>query len=175
MSDSTIYLQHLTSYPLVSDSISTFKSNPYGQKSLSIASTGYDQYGKPFLPYLQKPYSFVSPYVSRADALGDSTLSKVDDKFPIVKQETEKIRSTVLDFAHYPFKLAGDAKGYLFDTYGEEYKKCGGDGLVARGKAVVTTGLVFTADGLAWLSQVLATKKEQGKETAKEIGEKVNN
>lgn len=42
-------LQHLTSYPLVSDSITTFKNNKYGAKSLTYADQGY-AFAKPYQP-----------------------------------------------------------------------------------------------------------------------------
>lgn len=75
---------------------------------------------------------------------------------------------TVLDFAFMPLRMAGDGKDYVLNTYSSEYKKCGGDGLVSGGKALITTGLVVTSDSLAWLSSFLAAKKEQTKEVAKE-------
>lgn len=60
-------------------------------------------------------------------------------------------------------RLAGDMKHHLFDTYGSEYKKCGGNGLVARGKAVITTSLVLSQESLAWINSWLQTKREQVK------------
>ena len=89
-------------------------------------------------------------------------MSKVDSRFPIVKEDTEKIKGTVLDYAYFPFRVVNDGKNYVFDTYGSEYKKCGGDGYVAGGKAVITTGLVVTSDTLAWLSSFLGQKKDEG-------------
>lgn len=164
--------QHLTSYPVVSDSISTFKSNPYGKKSLDLADTGFETFVKPVLPYAQKPYGLVAPIVAKADAMADGGLSKVDQTFPIVKQDTDKIKGTVLDYAFLPFRLAGEGREYALNTYSAEYKKCGGDGVVAGGKALITTGLVFTSDSLAWLSSFLGAKKEQTKNVVKE---KTNN
>ena len=158
--------QHLTSYPVVSDAISTFKSNPYGKKSLDLSNTGYEKLVAPFVPYARRPYGYVAPYVAKADSLGSDALSRVDHTFPIVKEDTEKIKGTVLDFAYFPFRLAGDSKNYVLNTYSSEYKKCGGDGYVAGSKAVVTTGLVVTSDTLAWLSQFLGQKKEEGTDYA---------
>jgi len=162
------FLSHLTSYPIVSDGFSTFKKNPYGQKSIDLADTGYSKFAKPYLPYLSKPYGYVAPYVAKADSLGDKGLSKVDETFPIVKEETEKIKGTVFSFAGYPLKLAGEGKTYLFDTYSSEYKKCGGDGYVAGGKAVISTGLVITSDSLAWVSAFFSAKKEEAKKVYEE-------
>ena len=67
-----------------------------------------------------------------------------------------------------PLRLAGEGKRYVFKTYSSEYKKCGGDGLLAGGKAMVTTSLVVTSDGLAWLSTFLQQKKEEAKEIVKD-------
>lgn len=95
-------------------------------------------------------------------------MKKVDKTFPIVKEDAEKIKGTIFDYALSPFVLAGQSKNYVFNTYSNEYKKCGGDGYIAGGKAMVTTGLVVTSDSLAWLSSFLNQKKEQTKEVVKD-------
>lgn len=156
--------QHLTSYPVVSDSIVFFKSNRYGAKSLEYADQGYTRLAKPVLPYLSTPYSYVAPYLVRADSLGDQGLSQIDQRFPIIKEDTEKLRGTIYYQASFPARFAGDVKTHVFDIYGSEYKKCGGDGMVASGKAVVTTSLVLSQESLAWLSALLQSKKEEAKE-----------
>ncbi|KAL4941703.1 hypothetical protein BDV06DRAFT_212414 [Aspergillus oleicola] len=157
------FLEHLTSYPLVSDSITYYKGNKYGAKSLEFADQGYG-YAKPYLSYFSKPYGYVAPYVTRADSLGDKGLDKVDTTFPIVKEETGTIKQTIYDTAFFPLRLAGDAKNHLFSTYGDEYKKCGGDGIVASGKAVITTSLVLSQESLGFLSSLLQKKKAQVKD-----------
>jgi len=167
--------KHLTSYPAVSDSISTFKSNTYGAKALDISNTGYEKFVSPFVPYAKRPYGYVAPYVAKADSLASNGLSKVDNKFPIVKQDTEKIKGTVLDYAYFPFRIVGDGKNYLQDTYTGEYKKCGGDGYIAGGKAMITTSLVVTSDTLSWLGSFLGQKKEEGADYAsKKYGQASN-
>jgi hypothetical protein len=163
-------LQHLTSYPVVSDSITSFKNNKYGAKSLTYADQGY-ALAKPYLPYLSTPYSYVAPYVAKADSLGDQGLTHVDERFPIVKEDTDKIRGTLVDTAYFPVRVAEDARQHLLDTYDAEYKKCGGAGYVASGKAVVTTSLVLSQESLGWLSTAIAAQKEQAKEV---VNEKVN-
>lgn len=121
----------------------------------------------PFVPYAKRPYGYVAPYVAKADSLASDGLTKVDSKFPIVKEDTQKIKSTVLDFAYLPFRMVGDGKNYIFDTYGSEYNKCGGDGYVAGGKAMITTSLVVTSDTLSWLSSFLGRQDY----TAKKYGQ----
>lgn len=155
-------MQHLISYPVVSDAISTFKSNPYGKRSLALSNTGYEKFVAPVVPYAKRPYGYVAPYVAKADSLGYDALSRVDHTFPIVKEDTEKIKGTVLDFAYLPLRFAGDSKNYVLSTYSDEYRKCGGDGYVAGSKAIITTSLVVTSDTLTWLSKFLGHTKEEG-------------
>ena len=123
------------------------------------------------LPYLSGPYQYVSPYVAKADSIADTGLSKVDETFPIVKTPTDKLKGTVFDTVFFPVRVAADGKNYVSRTYGEEYKKVGGDGIVTSGKAIITTSLVVTSDSLAWLSSFLGAKKEQSKHV---INEKTN-
>ncbi|KAJ5973839.1 hypothetical protein N7481_011049 [Penicillium waksmanii] len=166
------FLDHLTSYPVVSDSIAVFKGNPYGAKSIEFADQGYTRLAKPVLPYFSAPYNYVAPYLARADTFGDKGLSQIDTRFPIVREDTQKIRGTIYNTAGYPVRVAGDVKHHLFDTYGSEYKKCGGDGIFASGKAVITTSLVISQESLAWVHTWLQTAKDEVKEV---VNEKTNN
>jgi len=165
---SSQFISHLTSYPVVSDSIETFKSNPYGARSIEVADSSYNTLVKPVLPYAQKPYTYIHPYVSRADELASSGLSKVDSHFPIVKEDTQKIKGTIIDYVFSPLVMVGKGREYVQSTYGSEYHKCGGDGYVAGGKAMITTGLVVTSDVLGWVSGYLSQKKGEAKSAAKD-------
>ncbi|KAJ5585185.1 uncharacterized protein N7459_004985 [Penicillium hispanicum] len=165
------FLDHLTSYPVISDSITLFKSNPYGAKSLQYADEGYARFAKPVLPYFVKPYSYIAPYLTRADSLGDRGLSQIDTRFPIIREDTQKIRGTIYNHASYPVRFAGDVKHHVFDTYGTEYKKCGGYGVVASGKAVITTSLVLSSESLSWASTWFQTAKQEIKDA---VNEKAN-
>lgn len=156
-------LSHITSYPVVSDSITYYKSNPYGQKSINLASTCYSKFAAPVLPYLQGPYSYVAPYVEKADSLADDGLAKVDTKFPIVKEDTSKIKGTVIDYAFFPLRLAGQGKEYVLDTFNDQYSKTNGqDGLVKLAKATISTELKFGHDAY----NLLMAYWTKGKETA---------
>jgi hypothetical protein len=153
---------------LFSDSIKTFKQNPLGQKSLSLADQGYQTFAKPILPYFSKPYQYVHPYVAKLDSIGDSTLSKVDEKFPVVKKPTGELYENAAGIAFFPLRKGLEGKDYVLKTYNTECKKVGGEGLVTMGKAAVTTTLVVTSDALNWLSNYLGAKKEQTKEVVNE-------
>jgi hypothetical protein len=164
--------QHLYSYPVISDSISTFKANPYGARSIELSSQGYEKLGKPLLPYLAKPYEYVSPYVKKADSLGDSTLSTIDSRFPVVKKPTGELYEEAHSIVFFPLKKTTEGKEYVFKTYNTEVKKVGGEGIVTYSKAAIATGLVVTHDTLAWLSAFLGPKKAEAKEV---VNEKLNN
>jgi len=159
--------QHVTSYPIVQDTISTVKSNSYGQKGIDLTTDGYNKFVAPVVPYAERPYGYVAPYVAKADSLASDTLTKViDNNFPIIKEDTQKIKGTILDFAYFPFRVVGDGKNYIFGTYDSEYKKCGGDGVVAGSKAMITTSMVVTSDTFSWLSSFLSQKTEESKDFA---------
>lgn len=151
---------------MVSDSITTFKNNPYGQKSLHLADQGYSHLAKPVLPYFSKPYSLVAPYIEKADSLGAQGLSRVDRTFPIVMEDTETLKKKIVGYVTLPIQVANDGKQYVLDKYRDEYKNSGGEGLFAFGKAIVTTGMLVTSDSLAWVSSFLGAKKDEAKESA---------
>lgn len=167
-SPSSAFLSHLYSYPVISDSISTFKSNPYGAKSLSLTNASYEKLGKPLLPYLSKPYEYVSPYVKKADSIGDNTLSTLDTKFPVVKKPTGELYDNGKSIVFFPLKKGGEGKDYVFSTYNSEVKKVGGDGVFVYGKAALATGLIVSSDVMSWLGAFLGQKKEQVKEVTNE-------
>lgn len=114
---SSKFLSHLGSYPVVSDGVETFKSNSYGKQSLEIADSAYSRFAKPVEPYLETPYSYVKPYVSKADELAANGLGKVDNTFPIVKEDTNTIVDYGKSWAYYPFKLAGEGRDYVINTW----------------------------------------------------------
>jgi hypothetical protein len=166
------YAQHLTSIPLISDSITTFKSNPYGARSLDLTSAGYEKLGKPLLPYLAKPYQYVSPYVARADSLGASTLEGLETRFPVVKRPTGELLDEGRQLVFLPLRKGGEGKQYVAGVWGSEREKVGKEGLVGYGKAVVGTGLVVGGEAYRWVSEFLAGRKKQVKEV---VNEKLDN
>ena len=160
--------QHITSYPVLADGIHYVQKNPYGARSIDIANSAYSSFVKPFLPYFQTPYSYTKPYVAKVDQLGDTFLTKLDERVPILKTETAEIKSTAFDYAHWPLKKASEGTDWVTGTYSQEYKKCGGDGVVAGSKAAITSTLILSSDVLGWLSSFLVAKKEQAKDAIKD-------
>ena len=111
------FINHVTSYPVVNDSIEAYKSHPYGRKSLDLAQDAYTRFGKPLEPYLETPASYVKPYAAKVDELADSGLNHVETRFPIVKEDTQSIVDKGKSLVWWPFKVAGDSKEYVFNTY----------------------------------------------------------
>lgn len=163
-------LSHLQSYPVVHEGIELYKTNPYGAKSLSLFNTTYQRLVAPLHPYLQTPYSYLSPYLSRADELGDSGLSKVDSTFPIVKEDTGKLKETVSGYALLPFVLAGQGKEYVLGTWQDEYKKTKGqDGVVKNVKALISTELKIGFDGYKMVTEYLGRGQEKASKKVNEV------
>lgn len=169
---SLISSQHIVSYPLVIDSISTIKSNPYGAKSINMAHNLSHHIVTPVLPYAQRPYGYVAPYMAKVDELADSSLNLVDDTFPMVRSDAKQLQGGIKQLIFFPIGVAMQGRDYVFSTYGNEYQKCGGQTYLDGGKALITTGLVITSDSLAWLSSFLTQKQQEAKEV---VREKTNN
>ena len=162
------FVTHLFNYPVVNDGVETFKSNPIGQRSLEIGDSAYRTFAAPLLPYLSGPFEYVAPYVKKADDLGDKTLARVDEKFPIVKKSTEEIVNDARAIAMFPLKVGQTGKEHVFNTYESELKKVGGNGIVSYGKAAFTTALVLTTDTLITVTSFLNDKKKQTNQTIEE-------
>jgi len=174
----SLFISHLTSYPLVSDSLSAYLENPYGAKSVNLFNEAYKKLFTPVEPYLKTPYSYVAPYVQKADSLGDKGLSEVDTRFPIVKEETSSLKEKVKGLPFVPYNTIISTKDYVFKTFDEESKKNEGKGLVPFAKSVIGTELKIAADTLGFIATFLGQKKDEGKKFAdakiEELKEKVN-
>lgn len=169
---SSLFLNHLGNYPVVHDAVSTYKTNPYGAKTLDIAQIAYDRIAAPFMPYLRTPYSILHPYLSKADTLADTGLNKVDETFPVVKEDTNALRGTAIQYALFPLRLAGEGKDYVFRTYADEHNKVGGEGLVRTAKAFVSTELKIAYDTLNYGISLFARTREQAKHQTQHAREK---
>ncbi|KAK0277823.1 hypothetical protein LTR35_009659 [Friedmanniomyces endolithicus] len=161
---SSKFLSHVTSYPVVNSSIETFKSNPYGKQALEIADSTYQRFGKPVEPYLEGPYSYAKPYVAKADELADSGLQRVDGRFPIMKEDTDKVLETSRDYVFWPVN-------YLYGTYNDEYRKTASHdhkdpnsaGLITLVKAVLSTELRIAADFFQFVANFFGPHYEEQK------------
>jgi len=165
----SLTLSHLTSYPVISTSISTFSSHPYGAKSLELVQSAYSSFNTSLYPriqpYLVTPYSYVKPYLAKADTFGDSTLSNIDARFPIIKSEPSTIQEKLQTTANYPFALAGQGKDYVMTTWSDEYGKTEGkDGVIKATKAVIGTQIKLGSDVVKQVMGVLEKVRGKGEE-----------
>lgn len=150
------------------DGIDTFKSNPLGAKSIEIADATYNRVGKPLEPHLRTPLSYAKPYMNKADSLADQVLTSVDNHVPIIKEDTNTIFDTVKGFVFYPFKVANDGKGYIVNTWSDEYdktvtKKNRGPGPVSLTLTLVSTELRIASDTFQYLADLLSDRSQDAK------------
>jgi hypothetical protein len=133
---------------------------------MKLSDSAY-QFAKPILPYLNKPFQYVSPYVKKADVMGDDTLSKIDERMPVLKKTTDELVADGKAIIFFPVRKGMETKDYVEGVYESEYKKVGGDGLVKSSKALISTSLIVTSEALNWIGNILRAGKAQAKETTK--------
>ncbi|KAK2750939.1 hypothetical protein FQN57_000013 [Myotisia sp. PD_48] len=150
------FINHLTSYPIVSSSISTIRQSHVGQLSLEYAQKGRSQL-QPLIPYLQAPYGYIAPYVEKADSLGNEGLNRFDNTVPKVIETAENVRGIL----RYPIQVAGDGTQHIVSTYNSERSKAEGNRIMSPSKAAVSTGLMLTSQYLLWLSNLLIPNQEK--------------
>ena len=121
---------------------------------------------------LSGPYQYVSPYVKKADDMGDATLSKVDERFPVVKKPTGELRDNAQSMVSLPFRKGMEGKDHILSLYSSEYKKAGGEGLVSHAKGTVSTAFIVSTQTVMVVGNWLSAGKEEAKGT---IQEKTNN
>jgi len=157
----SLFISHLTSYPLVSDSLSIYLENPYGAKSVNLFNNAYKSFITPVEPYLKTPYSYVAPYVQKADSLGDKGLSEVDTRFPIVKEETSTLKEKVKTLP---------VVDYVWKTFEDQDKihNNGQKGVVPFAKSVVGTELKIAADSVRYFVSFFVAKKEEVKQISQQ-------
>lgn len=168
---SSQFLSHLTSYPVVNDSIEGFKSHRYGRKSIDFADGVYTRFGKPVQPYLETPYSYAKPYVQKADELADSGLGRVESHFPIVKEDTNTVVDTAKGYVWWPYN-------YVITTWNDEYTKTArhnerGPGMTTNVMAVISTELKIASDFFQAVADFLGPKYDESKKKSAEYVRRV--
>lgn len=169
----SLFLEHLLTYPLIKDGVTTIQSNQLGQKSIQIGDTAYRRLASPLLPYLSGPYQYVSPYVERADQLGDQTLARVDERFPAIKKPTGELYADARSLVLLPLTKGLEGKEHVLNVYSEECRKVGkNENLVTYGKALVGTAFAIGGETYTWVNDFIASRKAEAKES---VNEKANN
>ncbi|KAK6336612.1 hypothetical protein TWF718_009411 [Orbilia javanica] len=171
----SVFLSHLGSLPVVSDGVTYFKGHPVGQRSLSISQSVYDTFVKPFSPYIAKANVYAGPYVTKADQFADSSLLQLEERVPIVKEPTEKLKERITSLLVYhtaqdALAFGNEKKDYALKVYNDEYNKAsnGQKSLVSVAKAGISTTFILSTQTIGWIAGYLTAKKEEVKETVKE-------
>jgi len=165
----TKVISHLNTFPVFTDTLSALQQHPVGQRSISITSTAYDKFLRPFSLYFVKVNQYASPYVTKADDIADLGLGKVEAKFPILKEPTENVKSKVTEQLQSPKKIAGDLYGtgltiasekkeYVLRVYQDKLAKEGSKGYLPVAKAGLTASLVVAAESIQWIVDTLSKK-----------------
>ncbi len=136
------------------------KGNKIGQQSIALGNYSYKTSAKPVMGLLSGPYQFVSPYVRKADEVGDKTLSRIDEQFPVVTKPTADVYADTKSLVFYPYNKSLDTTKHIYKVYGDERKQFG-PGVFPLGKAIISTALVVTGETLAWVRTVLTSVKEK--------------
>lgn len=145
----------------------TFKENQYGQKSIQLGDQAYKTLAKPVVPYLARPYEYVSPYVKKADSIGDQTLGKIEERFPAVKKPTGELYTDAKTLVLLPYRKGMEGKDHIIKTYSDEYTKGGADaGLLTYGKALISTAFIISGETFSFVTSFLGAKKAEVKSQA---------
>lgn len=112
--------------------------------SMQLSNSAYQMVGAPIMSLLYKPLSYVSPYVQRVDEFGDQTLSKVEEKYPVVKKPSPELLKGAKEAAYAPVQ-------HVSSVYNRAYQQTPGGHAIATGKAAAKTvvfvwfeGAIFT-------------------------------
>lgn len=147
-SPQSVTLRHLLTYPAVQDGVRNFSATQIGKMSIRLSSAAYQMVAGPVLSLLEKPYQYVSPYVTRADELGDQTLCKVEEKFPVVKKPSPELLDETKGVIFAPIN-------HVSEIYKSKYESTPGDNSVTCAKAALKTVLTLTSKGLFYAIQGL--------------------
>jgi len=122
------FLEHLQSIPLISTTITTYKSHPLGAYTLTLLSHAYGPFATYLSPYLQRPYAYLHPYLAKADELGDRSLSSLETRFPIVRDEPGVLREKAAKAGGRPWEMLGRGGEHVRQVWGEEVGSVRGSG-----------------------------------------------
>jgi hypothetical protein len=152
-------LRHLLTLPAVQDGVRAFSANPLGKMSIQLGSSAYNLVAAPMLSLFNKPLSYVTPYVQRVDEYGDQALSKVEEKYPVVKKPSPELFKEAKEAVYKPVR-------HVTEIYNGAYQRNGGGYAVARGKAAATTVVVVSAE-----SAIFALRGAEGLTKSPRINE----
>lgn len=150
------FLSHLTSYPLISDTLTTITTHPYTRTPLHLTHRTLTSLAPYATPLLSPLTPYLTPYLARLDTLGSSALDALDARVPSAKKPTRELYTQTRDLALRPYELSREGSEHVRRAYDGEVKRNGGGegekkmGLVGFGKAVWGTGKVVGGEVVSW-------------------------
>ncbi|KAH7216380.1 hypothetical protein DER44DRAFT_807331 [Fusarium oxysporum] len=143
----SVSFQHLLSYPVISHG-----------RSIQFGNAAYQTFAATATTWFQKPYQHLQPYIQKVDSLGNNI-------FPIIKKPTQVLYNDTKDLISLSYHKGLEGRDHVLKGYDFKYKKNKRVGLVAHGKAAVTTVLGVSNEALSWLSCLLHPKKAEATNT----------
>jgi hypothetical protein len=137
-------LRHLLTLPAVQDGVRAFSANPVGKISIQLTNSAYDLVGAPILNLFNKPLAYVIPYAQRADEIGVEVLSRVEEKYPVVKKPSSELLNGAKEVAAVPVK-------HVTEVYNGAYKRSGSNHSIASVKAATETAAIVTIQSYLFL------------------------
>jgi hypothetical protein len=90
------------------------RTNDYGQWSIKLGDSTYKTFAAFVIPWLSKPYEYVSPYITKADSFGDKTLNSLDEHFPTVKKPTAELYNDIKGIILLPYHRGLGGLNHIF-------------------------------------------------------------
>lgn len=156
-------INHITSYPVVSDTLTYAQSFALAQQTLNYSQQALGLL-KPLTPLLTKANDIAAPVVTKVDDFADSKLGQVDEKFPFVKKPTAEIADFLVAQKDFATGLAQKEREYIASVFAEELEKAAGankTGYIPTAKAGVNTGIVISQELLHWITDLVHKKRAE--------------
>ncbi|KAL8870128.1 MAG: hypothetical protein Q9174_003754 [Haloplaca sp. 1 TL-2023] len=171
------FVNRLASFPAVSSGADVLnsgadvlKKNPLTAMPLQMTKTTTRLLAAPFNPLASLSFfvlePLIQPILDRIDAVAHDGLARVESTVPLITEEPGKILADIKHFVFLPFTKAEEGKHHIEETYSHECS-VHGNGILAKGRAVVCTQLIVFSDGLLWIRSVIGAAQKQATEVVK--------
>lgn len=136
-------LRHLLALPAVQEGVRAFSASSVGKISIRLTNSAYDLVGAPVLNLFNKPLAYVIPYAQRADEMGVEALSRVEEKYPVVKKPSAELLNDAKEAAR---EAAAVPTKHVTEVYNGACKRSGGESNIAKARAVTETAAIVTME-----------------------------
>ncbi|KAL2265235.1 hypothetical protein VTJ83DRAFT_6335 [Remersonia thermophila] len=156
-------LRHLLTIPAVQDGVRAFNDSPVGRVTTQLSTSAYKLVPGPLLSLIEKPIAYVTPYVTpyahRVDQFGDQTLTRVVERYPVVKKPSPELLADAREAVYKPVRHVTEVYQSVYEresngngaaTAGEKAATgpaAKAHAAVVTGKAAVTTATIVSVEG----------------------------